>query len=204
MAVLRDAGLTLAEVDTFAVVTGPGSYTGLRVGIATIQGLALARHKLVTPVTAFDALAFVTRGAGGRADPRASDSEARPSTLLGTWIDGHRGEVFASLYAPDGVVIAPPTSLPPDRTLDAWAASLEGDARIQFAGEGAIRYADTIRAKLGERATILTATPTLAGAAGLIAAANPGRAVTPHALAPLYVGRSYAELARDRRPAANA
>src|SRR5918993_524092 len=58
MAILREADLTLDAVDAFAVVTGPGSFTGLRVGIATIQGLAVARRRRVAPVSAFEALAF--------------------------------------------------------------------------------------------------------------------------------------------------
>jgi len=189
MAILSDAGLTLADVDGFAVVTGPGSFTGLRVGIAAIQGLALARQKLVAPVTAFEALASV-------AGP--------PSTLIGAWIDAHRGEVFASLYAPDGqTVIEPPTSLQPEATLDAWVRRpLDAGARIQFVGDGAVRYADLIRARLGERAGMPARAPALAGRAGLIAAADWARAVTPHALVPLYVRRSYVELAREAREAA--
>src|SRR5436190_17979095 len=58
MTLLDDAGVALADVDQFAVCIGPGSYTGLRIGIATIQGLALASGKLVTPVSTFEALAF--------------------------------------------------------------------------------------------------------------------------------------------------
>src|SRR5512132_3725834 len=60
MELLESAGVTLRDIDRFAVSTGPGSFTGLRVGIATIQGLALAQHKLVVPVSSFEALAFVT------------------------------------------------------------------------------------------------------------------------------------------------
>ena len=190
MGILRDAGVTLAAVDGFAVVTGPGSFTGLRVGIATIQGLALARRKRIAPVSAFEALTF-------RRTPDAPDT----ADLRAVWIDAHRREVFGALYAADGTAIAPPTSLPPDATIDAWTQSIGHRTRIRFAGGGAVRYADVIRARLGERALVPERVLPLAGAAGLIAAAEPARAVLPHAVVPLYVRRSDAELARDRAQA---
>lgn len=200
MALLDDAALTLADIDGFAVVTGPGSFTGLRVGIATIQGLALARHKRVAPVSSFEALAFdAARAAGASSTTR----DRQLTSPIAIWIDAHRGEVFASLYEADGrAVIAPPTSLAPEATLEAWGRIVDADAAIRFAGDGAVRYADVIRARLGERATIPERAAALAGAVGIIAAADWQRAVTPHALVPLYVRRSDAELARDRRKAA--
>ena len=54
---LERHGLTVADVDLYAVAAGPGSFTGLRVGIATIQGLALAHARPVVPVSALVALA---------------------------------------------------------------------------------------------------------------------------------------------------
>lgn len=200
MALLRDAGVTLADIDSFAVVTGPGSFTGLRVGIATIQGLALAGRKLVTPVSAFEALVFGLRASD--AGRRTTGVGSRTSDVVAVWIDAHRREVFGALYSDDGrTVLAPPASLAPEATIEKWMPSVPAGARLRFIGDGAVRYADVVRAQLGERAVLPAATPPLAGAAGLIAAADPGRAVTPHAVVPLYVRRSDAELARDRAQA---
>ena len=191
MALLDDARLTLADVETFAIATGPGSFTGLRIGIATIQGLALAQGKLVVPVSTFEAL-------GAASPPRASLAGA-----TAIWIDAHRGEVFATLYAADGTtVLQPPTSLLPEATLDAWSGSLAGLSGIRFAGDGAIKYRQAIETRLGERAGVPDTVPVLAGAVGLLAAREPQRAVRPHAVVPIYVRRSDAELARDRRHAA--
>jgi tRNA threonylcarbamoyladenosine biosynthesis protein TsaB len=187
MTLLDDARVRLDEIDMFAIATGPGSFTGLRIGIATIQGLALAQGKLVVPVSTFEALA----------DFRLK-AEATP---VGAWIDAHRGEVFATLYAADGTVLQPPTSLPPDATLDAWAASLGESGTVRFAGDGAVKYRAAIEARLGARAGIPATVPPIAGVVGLLAAREPGRAVRPHAIVPLYVRRSDAELARDRRHA---
>ena len=184
MAVLREAGATLADVDGFAIASGPGSFTGLRVGIATMQGLALARRKLLTPIATFEALAFLARGS------------AAP---IAVWIDAHRGQVFASVYAPDGrTVLAPPTALTPAETLDAWTSVLGADA-VQFAGDGAVHYATAIRERLGDRARVPDTVPDLAGTIGLIAGSEPTRAVSPHAVAPLYVRRPDVELARERQ-----
>ena len=191
MALLGDARVALSEIDLFAVATGPGSFTGLRIGIATIQGLALAQGKLVSPVSTFEALAS---GVAHEAD--ASDVAA-------VWIDAHRGEVFATLYGGNGTVLEPPTSLKPEATLEHWAAALAHASRVRFAGDGAVKYRSAIEATLGASAEIPAGVPPLAGAIARIAAREPGRAVRPHAVIPLYVRRPDAELARDRRQPAD-
>lgn len=182
MRLLAEAGIRLGDVDRFAVVTGPGSFTGLRVGIATIQGLAFAADRLVVPVPAFDALA-ATVTPDGRA--------------VATWIDAHRGEVFAQLFAPDGrTVLQPPTSRPPRETIADWQAA--GLPPAVFVGDGAVKHRDVIEGLAPAGSGIAAGIPLLAGVAGVIAA-DAARAVRPHALVPLYVRRPDAELARDRR-----
>jgi len=170
-------------IDRFAVAIGPGSFTGLRIGIATIQGLALAQGRPVVPVSTFEALEKITRAT---------------ADVTGIWIDAHRGEVYASLYDADGRVLYEPTSRPPDAILDAWAGALDG-RRLAFAGDGAVRYHQLIAERFRGSAEIPATVPPLAGPIGLIAAAAPGRAVAPHAVVPLYVRRSDAEVTRDRR-----
>lgn len=188
MAVLREAGAAITDVDRLAVAVGPGSFTGLRVGIATMQGIALTRGLHVAPVSTFEALAWQARGG---------------TDAIAAWIDAHRGEVFATLLAPDArTVLVPASALGPDATLDAWRDALASLTRVRFLGNGAVRYRDLIRARLGAHADVDAAAPLLAAAIGGIAAAEPGRAVPPHALVPQYVRRPDVELARDRRQAA--
>jgi tRNA threonylcarbamoyladenosine biosynthesis protein TsaB len=190
MAVLDEAGAALGDVDRLAVVVGPGSFTGLRVGIATIQGLALARELTVVPVTSFEALAW----------------HAEKSTdAIALWVEAHRGEVFATLLAPDArTVLSPPAALSPAATLDAWRDLVAPFGRVRFLGDGAVRYEAVIRERLGEQVDldVVQAAPMLAAAAGWIAHGAPERAVHPHALVPLYVRRPDVEIARDRRHAA--
>ena len=142
---------------------------------------------------------------GGReihkSQPPTSSLQPPASNLIAIWIDAHRGEVFAALYHADGSVLEAPTSLAPNATLDAWSTRLEGNTRLRFAGDGAAKYGAIVTARLGARAEIAMNTPALAGAIGRIAASEPTRLVNPHAVAPLYVRRSDAELARDRRAA---
>lgn len=183
MDILDAARCSLDEVDGFAVITGPGSFTGLRVGIAAIQGLAFARHRHVYPVTAFEAYG---RHAGG-------------GHTRAIWIDAHRGEVFATLLDADGRAIEQPSSRPPSNTLDAWQPTPAALTLVHFCGDGAVRYRELILERAGADARVDETVPLLAGVAGQIAHESPERAVSPHAVVPQYVRRPDAELARDRR-----
>ena len=99
MRVLEAASVGLESIDLLAVAAGPGSFTGLRVGIAAMQGLAMATGRKIVPISALDALAAA---AGNGSAPVAA------------WIDAQRGEVFAALYDSSGLrVLIEPSSLPP-------------------------------------------------------------------------------------------
>ncbi len=176
---LDEAVVRLDEIDLFAVAAGPGSFTGLRVGIATAQGLAMAGNRRVVPVSTLEALARAGRNG---VDPVAA------------WMDAQRGEVFAALYAADGVsLLLDPSSEPPERTLERWMPLLTG--RERFIGDGALRYRD----RIPSFRIVVEPVPPLAGFVGMIACGHPDRAVVPHAVVPIYVRRSDAELARDRK-----
>lgn len=179
IALLDQASIVLREIDLFAVATGPGSFTGLRIGIATMQGLAFAGNKALIGIPTFDALAHEA-GLG----------------RVATWIDAWRGEVFAAVYE-DRRRIAEPVVARPHTLL----ASLQG-TRTRFIGDGAAMYRDLIAERMnGESALANPATPMLAGAIAHLAAdaAARGECPPPHAIRPLYVRRSDAELVRDAR-----
>jgi tRNA threonylcarbamoyladenosine biosynthesis protein TsaB len=185
MTILEHARLELGAVDAFVVAIGPGSFTGLRIGIATMQGLAFAAGKPLVGVSALDALA------------RIAEAEAA-GRRIATWVDAWRGEVYAALYE-NGQEIAAPIVASPAEVLGRI-----GSAPAFFIGDGARTYRDTIHESKGEGAAIASVpTPLLAGAIATLGGARvaAGAYSPPHAIRPLYVRRTDAELARDSRAA---
>src|SRR4030095_168618 len=132
MSLLDGANIRLADIDIFAVATGPGSFTGLRIGIATMQGLAFAEGKPLIGVSGFDVLVRV----------------AGTHERVATWVDAWRGEVFAALYENGREAAAPVVSLP-----EVLLESLRGRSTL-FIGDGARAHADMIHRMLGEAARI--------------------------------------------------
>jgi tRNA threonylcarbamoyladenosine biosynthesis protein TsaB len=182
MQALDSARLALGDVDVFAVATGPGSFTGLRVGIATMQGLALAADRPLIGVSVLDALAHAAAaGAGAR---------------VASWVDAWRGEVYAALY--DGVreVEGASVELP-----DAILARL-GGVRTLFIGDGAAAHREVIARAMGSSGVLPPSLePPLAGVIGRLARAEvaAGHQPGPADIQPIYVRRPDAELARDAR-----
>ena len=87
-ALLGAHGLPPRDVERYAVAAGPGSFTGLRIGIATVQGLALVGDRLVHAVGTLDLLAHDAARAG----------DAVAGTTIVAWMEAYRGEVFAARY----------------------------------------------------------------------------------------------------------
>jgi len=190
---LAALGAPFASVDVFAVASGPGSFTGLRIGIATMQGLALVNRRPVAAVSALEAYAqLASRSTGAGA-------------IVACWIDAQRGEVFSALYrvaeaplfTPERLVeLEAPSVAGPQRTLADWAAYPVQS--VIFAGDGAARYEGALP-RTGELVRRALPMP-IAGVIGCMAAVRAGRglAVPPESVAALYVRRPDAELHRDR------
>ena len=193
---LADAhGLSVSGIDLFAVAAGPGSFTGLRIGIATIQGLALTTGRRIVAVSALEALAQ----SAGRA----------PGGFVAAWMDARRRDVFAALYrvvdaprfSPEHLVeVEGPTVGDPVATLARWSSHIR-DADVTFVGDGAALYADVISDHRSMGSEVRPEPPLLAGAIGRMAAvrAQRGDTIDPAAVHPLYVRRSDAEVERERR-----
>ncbi len=185
-------GLRLADVDLFAVAAGPGSFTGLRIGIATIQGVAFALRRPVVGVSALDALAVA-----------AAPTPDEPAGLIAAWMDAQRGEVYASLVRVLGrtpQILDGPMVGRPDTVLSRWAGHV-AEARVTFIGDGALAYRDHVLEAAPFTTRVVERVPPLGPAIADLAAqaAAAGATTSPHAIRPLYVRRPDAELARERR-----
>ena len=86
-AAMRASGLTCADIDAFAAVAGPGSFTGVRIGVCTAKGLAHAAGKPCAAVDALEALAMNFYGFGG---------------LVCPILDARRGQVYCALFDASG------------------------------------------------------------------------------------------------------
>lgn len=195
---LERAGAALADVDVFAVAIGPGSFTGLRIGIAAIQGCAFAAGRLVVGVSALEALALAA----------AADRPSPERMRLGVWMDAQRQEVFSALYELFGhgldtrvEVLEGPAVGDPASTAARWHRQL-GGAWCAVTGDGAVRYRQQLSDAAGGPVPLIEPPP-LAATIALVAErrARAGEGTLPHAVKPLYVRRPDAELARDRRQA---
>ncbi len=165
--VLDQAGLTVGAVDRLAVTVGPGAFTGIRVGLATARGLALAVDRPLVGVTTFAAIGH------------ALDPEARRGRTVLVAVDSRRAEVFVQCFGPGPAPAGEPLLLSP-----AACAGWLPPGPLLVAGCGAA----ALRAALARRPdTVFAEGPGLpdAGAvAELAARLAPGTGLPPR---PLYL-----------------
>jgi tRNA threonylcarbamoyladenosine biosynthesis protein TsaB len=192
--VLHASGVTLAAVDLFAVAVGPGSFTGLRIGLATIKAFAVHLDRKAIGVSTLAAVAH------------ASGVNDEVVSLL----PAGRGEVFAQRFSVNyGNVSAldEPRHLSPAAVIEKYAAS----ETLTFAGEGVLMFEKFLVLSSGGSDgdgsmppeggtpngwTMLTASPPLALSIALLGdrAYRQGKAVAPDDLHAVYVRASDAEI----------
>ena len=129
-AALTDAGLTIADVDAFVVGRGPGSFTGVRIGISTAKGLACGANVPLLGASTLDAAAWTAWLAGERG-------------LLGVAADAMRGEVYPAVYTLDDAGVT--RQFERERVVKAAVAFDEWRARpdwnqMRLTGDGLVRY----------------------------------------------------------------
>ena len=180
--VLADAGLGLKDLSGLAVAIGPGSFTGLRIGLSTVKGLATTTGLPVVGVPTLEAMAW------------AMPFAAHPICPM---LDARKAEVYAGLFRfTEGAVtrVMPEAALRPEELVERI------DGPTIFLGDGARAYAGLLHEALGARAlfppvALRGGNPALVAELGLWRLRR-GAADSLEHLVPMYLRPSEAELKR--------
>ena len=182
---LRQAGIDIAEIGALAVSVGPGSFTGLRIGLSAVKGISYATGIPVVSVKSLETLAW------------NFPFSRYPVCPI---FDARKAEVYASLYRwdKDGFIqLLPETTIRPDRLIDPIDKLVKSE-KIIFVGEGAVTYRKQIEDSFGQTAIfppnhLMSAMPANAAYIGLRKAQR-GEYEDPKTLSPLYIRKSEAEI----------
>ena len=180
---LAEAGLALTDLDALAIAHGPGSFTGLRIGVASWKGLALGANLPLVAVPTLDAMARTAVACRG---PLCVALDAKMGEVFGAWFEA----------VPDGAA-----RRGPDQVCPMAALVDQAPAGAVYLGDGAARYEEVIRS---HDATAAVLPETVAGprawavaleGAARIAAGAPTDAAL---VSPVYLRKSQAEVNRER------
>ncbi|MFH1743998.1 MAG: tRNA (adenosine(37)-N6)-threonylcarbamoyltransferase complex dimerization subunit type 1 TsaB [bacterium] len=180
MALLETSGRNLDELEGIGAVVGPGSYTGLRIGIGTAQGLAESRHLPTVGLSSLELLAYSAACAG---------------QLVCPLIVARKGYVYAAVYEmreTGPVALQAPVVCQPEEVVR-WI-----DRPVVFAGGGFVTHRDFFHAVLNER--IIEAGKPSHSPSGRVVAyfahrdLSAGKGCDPTVLQPEYLGPSTAEI----------
>ncbi|NOZ24699.1 MAG: tRNA (adenosine(37)-N6)-threonylcarbamoyltransferase complex dimerization subunit type 1 TsaB [Nitrospirae bacterium] len=177
---LKSSKTGIDEIDFYTIAIGPGSFTGLRVGLSTVKGLSFATGRPVAAVSTLEAFA---------------SSLAFTEKLICPLLDARKKEVYGGLFRWTGEGLQ---KVAPEAALDIRSILALINEETVFAGSGAILYKDVIMDILGESArfpheSLMHPLPTALAAAGLHKAER-GEFSDPVTLTPVYLRRSEAEL----------
>jgi len=177
--------LDIRDMDGYAVSPGPGSFTGIRIGLSTVKSFAFASGKAVAPVSSLRALAWKLRDG--------------PSGLVAPLLDAKKGELYAALFdiGPGRLKeIVPQGAYDPERFL----AGLPAGREVMFIGNGIDLCEAAIRQRFGEGARFSDRSRFIAHEVGLLGRAvlERGKGVSALDLEPLYFRKSQAEEKHQR------
>ncbi len=177
---LKQAGLAIPDIDVFGVAIGPGSFTGLRIGLSTVKGFSYATGKPVVSVPSLEAFAW---------------NFPYSKYPVCTMFDARKNEVYAAIFQWRDAGFERMMEEVSVRPAD-LVRSLEG--KVIFAGEGALIYRETIAGIAGENALFPSPhsmVPSPANVAYLgLRKASGGVFSEPVSLVPCYIRKSEAEI----------
>ena len=183
--ILKISETELDEIELFACSTGPGSFTGVRIGVATIKGLAYGKNKPCMSVSTLDALAYNLKGYSG---------------ILCPVMNARRNQVYNALFESDGLNIK---RLCPDRALSIEELDEELcmlDKPIFLCGDG---YSITERGFKKTRIGFVPERSRLQSAYSVACCAlekyKLGEVLTDAQIVPIYLRPSQAERERNER-----
>ncbi len=172
-----DLSMDISQINVFAVTVGPGSFTGLRIGISTVRAFAQAMNKPVAAVSTLEALAYNFAGSGA---------------IIIPMLDARRDEVFTAAYSFEGTEIneiLAPCVMTADEVTELFS-----DGIVICTGDGALKHSEKIT---GKGMSVAPAHLTEVRAASLAALAAEkarlGLAVDCNEVRPVYLRKSQAE-----------
>jgi tRNA threonylcarbamoyladenosine biosynthesis protein TsaB len=178
--ILQTNGMNIKDMDGFALAAGPGSFTGIRIGLSTVKSFAFASGKQVAAVSTLPALAWKLR------HPQ--------NHLICPLLDAKKGEIYAALFESRGgklKEIVPQGAYSPDR----FFSLLPSNRIIFFTGNGIVAYRDKIFQYFKDKARFSHRSPFIAFEVGLLGyeLLRKKKSVSAQELKPIYFRKSQAE-----------
>lgn len=173
---MQKSGLTMDMIDAFAVTVGPGSFTGLRIGMATVKTFSQVMKKPIVGVSTLEALA---------------ESHIMTDNLICPIIDARRGDVYNALYK-EGKCVQSDRAI----NINTLLEEIKGQ-KVIFVGDGALSYKDIIEETMGDDAIFSPHSTNTTRGANVCQVAfkklDMGLSDDPYTLNPVYLRVSQAE-----------
>lgn len=182
---LKGASLTAADIDLFAVSNGPGSFTGLRIGVGTAKGLAYGCGKQCIGVSTLKALAY---------------NIAPTDRIIAPIMDARRNQVYCAAYKYENGLLT--EVLPPD-ALDIADLAEKLTGKTIFVGDGVKVYKQRITEIMGDRCEFAPPQSCLQNAASVAFAALNETPVDPCDLEVIYLRKPQAQREREEKLSVN-